>query len=194
MLIQVGQVIDQVLRVLLLVALGTAVTVALTSWAVRRGLLEAFGTWSRWVRRWSDPLLAPVERQLVRQGRNPQEGPIWFLGVVAVSGILVLNLTRWLVGTIATIATLSQAGPLPVLAFLANLLYSALLMALLVRVIGSWVGGTRWTAVIRWAYTLTDWVVLPIQKRLPPFGPFDVSPILAYFVLLILRSLVLGLL
>jgi YggT family protein len=95
---------------------------------------------------------------------------------------------------VVTIAALGEGGPLPVIGFLVDLLYSALLLALLVRVIGSWVGATRWTTAIRWSYTLTDWLVLPIQKRLPPFGPFDLSPILAYFALLLLRGLVLRIL
>ncbi len=193
-MIQAAQVFDQVLRGLLLVALLASLTVALTAWAIRHKHLDAFSGWSRWVRRWSDPILSPVERQLVRRGRNPQEAPTWLLGIVAVAGILVLSLTRWLVGTAATIAALGEGGTLPVVWFLVNLLYNALLLALLVRVIGSWVGATRWTSLIRWSYTLTDWLVLPIQRRLPPFGPFDLSPILAYFALLLLRSLILGLL
>jgi YggT family protein len=193
-MIQAVRVFDQILRAVLLVGLVVSFTVALTTWAVRNKYLDAFGGWSRWVRRWSDPILAPLERQLVRRGRNPQEAPTWLLGIVAVVGILVLNLTRWLVGTVVTIAALGEGGPLPVIGFLVDLIYSALLLALLVRVIGSWVGATRWTTAIRWSYTLTDWLVLPIQKRLPPFGPFDLSPILAYFALLLVRGLVLRIL
>ena len=136
--------------------------------------------------------MRPVERWLVRIGRNPQEGPVWLLGIVAVGGILLLSVSRWLVGTIVTVTALGRSGPLAVAGFVVNLAYSLILLALLVRVIGSWVGGSRWTPLIRWAFLLTDWIVLPIQRRLPPFGPFDVSAVVAYIVLLVLRGLVLA--
>ena len=45
-----------------------ALLVALTHWAVRAKHLGAFGAWPRFVRGWSDPLLKPLERRIVRSG------------------------------------------------------------------------------------------------------------------------------
>jgi uncharacterized protein YggT (Ycf19 family) len=44
------------------------------------------------------------------------------------------------------------------------------------------------------AWLLTDWLVEPIRRRLPPFGPLDLSPLVAYFALVLLRALVFSLL
>ncbi|MCL4866027.1 MAG: YggT family protein, partial [Gemmatimonadales bacterium] len=35
----------------------------------------------------------------------------------------------------------------------------------------------------------TEWLVAPIRRRMPPMGPFDLSPIVAYFALILLRAL-----
>lgn len=38
-------------------------------------------------------------------------------------------------------------------------------------------------------YALTEWILAPIRRRLPPFGIIDASPIVAYLLLLLLRAL-----
>lgn len=41
---------------------------------------------------------------------------------------------------------------------------------------------------------LTDWIIVPIRRVLPPFGIIDASPIAAYFALYLLRGLVMSVL
>ena len=41
-------------------------------------------------------------------------------------------------------------------------------------------------------FALTDWLILPIARRLPPMGTLDLSPFVAYLVLLLLRAFVAG--
>jgi len=184
--------LDAFLRFLALGALLLGILVAATHWAVREGRLEAFGSWPRFVRRWSDPILEPLERGLARRGRNPQEAPLWLLGIVVVVGIVLLSVTRWIVAFFYRAAALRHAGTLGVVVFVLELGFNLMILSLLVRVIGSWLGAGRYNPLTRWTYVLTDWLVIPIQRRLPPFGPFDVSPIVAYIVLLVLRWAVLG--
>jgi uncharacterized protein YggT (Ycf19 family) len=38
---------------------------------------------------------------------------------------------------------------------------------------------------------LTEWFLAPLRRVLPTFGPFDISPFVAYFLLYIVRSAVL---
>jgi uncharacterized protein YggT (Ycf19 family) len=64
-------------------------------------------------------------------------------------------------------------------------------MALLVRVIGTWFGAGR-RGRLRPAWVMTDWLVEPIRRRLPALGPVDVSPIVAWFVLILARALLLA--
>jgi YggT family protein len=185
----VVSLLDTVLRLGVLAAAAGAAVVALTHWAVRSGRIPAFGPWARGVRKLSDPVLRPLERALVRWGRNPQQAPLWLLGLVIVSGILVLTFARWLVGFMLTLDSLRHAGPRAWISFAVDLGFNVLLLALLIRVVGSWLGAGRYHRLTRPCYLLTDWLVEPIRRRLPPLGPVDASPVVAYIGLLVLRWL-----
>jgi uncharacterized protein YggT (Ycf19 family) len=37
---------------------------------------------------------------------------------------------------------------------------------------------------------LTEWLLAPVRRRIPPFGMIDLSPLVAYFVLVLLRFVV----
>ena len=66
--------------------------VALTHWLpCGATAINAFGAWARFVRRWSDPLLRPLERRLVRGGANPQDAPFWLVGIVVVGGLVLIG-------------------------------------------------------------------------------------------------------
>jgi YggT family protein len=41
---------------------------------------------------------------------------------------------------------------------------------------------------------LTDWLLEPLRRLIPPLGMFDISPLVAWLLLILARSLVLGLL
>ena len=60
-------------------------------------------------------------------------------------------------------------------------------LALLVRVIASWLGFTyaRW---MRPVLALTGWMIRPLQRVIPPLGPLDITPIVAYLALILLES------
>ena len=64
-------------------------------------------------------------------------------------------------------------------------------LALVARVIMSWVGGT-YSRIGQLAYKLTEWVLGPLRGVLPNIGMVDISPMVAYFVLSLVRGFVLG--
>jgi YggT family protein len=172
---------------------GTAV-VALTQWAVRQRHLEPFGALPRTVRRLSDPLVTRVERRLVRWGKNPQDAPLWLLGFTIIGGILLLSLLGWLTGWISQLILLAGASPRAWARWGVNTAFQIVMLALIVRVVASWFGKGPYTPWLRLAYRLTDWLVNPIRRLLPPFGMIDLSPLVAYVALILLRGLLLALL
>lgn len=167
-----------------------AAVVAGTHWAVREGKLSPFGGWARFVRSWSDPLLRPIERRLLRSGANPQQAPWWLLGIAVLGGLALLALLRWLLGFLYTLATIGEYGSRAALAMVVSSLFSVLIAALMIRVIASWFGIGPYGRVMRIVRAMTDWLLEPIQRALPNVGPLDLSPLVAYFVLLVTRSLV----
>ena len=67
--------------------------------------------------------------------------------------------------------------------------YKVLVAALFVRVIAGWLGYHRYTRWLRPVYVLTDWVVEPLRRVLPPLGRFDWSPLAAWLVLMLLQRI-----
>ena len=181
-------------RALVVLALAYASIVALTHWAVRSGRIEPFGAWARFVRRLSDPVLQPLERRVIRSGGNPQNAPYWLLGIVIGLGLVLLSVTLWLIELIVRITYMARSGPELWIQTLVSFLFTVLMTAILVRVIGSWVGIGPYRKWMRPFYLLTDWLIEPIRRLLPPFGMVDFSPMVAWLVLYVVRGFVMGLL
>jgi YggT family protein len=185
--------LDIVVRSLVLFALVYSGIVALTHWAVRSRRIDPFGVWPRLVRRLSDPVLLPVERRVIRAGGSPQNAPIWLLGLVIAGGLLLISLTQWLIGTATTFVLLAQGGPRIWIRVLLNGVFTLLMAAIFIRVIGSWLGIGPYRRWMRPFYLMTDWLIGPIRKILPPMGMFDFSPMVAWLVLYVVRGFVVGL-
>src|SRR6266436_1159482 len=54
-----------------------------------------------------------------------------------------------------------------------------------------WFGYFRYSPWVRPAYVLTDWVVEPIRRVLPPAGGWDWSPLAAWLALWVLKRVLL---
>jgi YggT family protein len=186
--------LDIAVRSIVLLALAFAATIALTHWAVRSRRINPFGAWPRMVRRVSDPILLPLERRVISAGGNPQNAPLWLLGLAIGGGLLLLSLTQWLIGTAAGLVLLVQGGVRVWLQVLLSAVFTILMTAILIRVIGSWLGIGPYRKWMRPIYALTNWLIDPIRGILPPVGIFDFSPMVAWLVLYVVRGFVLGML
>jgi YggT family protein len=186
--------LDIAVRSIVLLALAFAATVALTHWAVRSRRINPFGAWPRLVRRISDPILLPLERRVINAGGNPQNAPLWLLGLVIGAGLLLLSLTQWLINTAAGLVLLAQGGVRVWIQVLMSAVFTILMAAILIRVIASWLGIGPYRKWMRPVYALTNWLIDPIRRILPPVGIFDFSPMVAWLVLYVVRGFVLGLL
>jgi YggT family protein len=186
--------LDIAVRSLVLLALVFAATVALTHWAVRSRRIDPFAAWPRLVRRISDPILLPLERRVISAGGSPQNAPLWLLGLFIGGGLLLLSLTQWLISTAAGLVLLAHGGPRVWIEVLLSAVFTILMAAILIRVIASWLGIGPHRKWMRPVYALTNWLIDPIRRILPPVGIFDFSPMVAWLVLYVLRGFVLGLL
>jgi len=184
--------LDYATRALVIFALSYASIVAVTYWAVRTRRINPFGVWPRFTRRISEPILLPLERRVIRAGGSPQDASFWLLGLVIVAGLLLLSLVHWLIGMTATMAALSYAGPRAWLRFVLGGVFTLLMAAIFIRVIVSWLGLSPYSRWMRPVMALTDWLIEPIRRILPPFGMLDFSPMVAWLVLWVIRGFVMG--
>src|SRR5881398_1454994 len=152
-------------------AFSLSVLVAFASWLVRARRVSPFGALGRMLRAMSEPVIRPVE-----------------------AGVVLLSLLDWAVRTLYGIAAAAGRGPRAMLGFLIGALYGLVFAALLVRVIGAWFGVFRYSRWMRPVYALTDWLVEPIRRVLPPMGALDWSPLVACLVLWLLKQLLLSVL
>jgi YggT family protein len=166
--------------------------VAGTHWAVRARRLSPFGGWPRFVRRISEPLLMPLERRIIRSGGSPGDAPLWLLGIVVVGGLVLISLVRWAIGFAYELGALTQAGPRVWLIEAVSGVFWILRIALLIRVIASWFGVSPYSKWMRLFAALTEWILQPLRRVLPPFGPFDMSPLVAYLLLWVAQLIVVG--
>lgn len=186
--------LDAALRIVVVSLFLASVTIALTHWAVRQGHIGAFGAWPRLVRRLSDPVVRPLERRLVRGGRNPQDAPLWLAGIVLFGGLVLLWLARGLAGALVNLQFAAAGGPRAMLRIAIRMAAGLLKIALIVRVIGSWFGRGEYSRWLRPAYWLTDWLVRPLRRLIPQVAMFDLTPLVAYIAVLLAEGLLLSLL
>lgn len=171
-----------------LILLATAV--AATHWAVQRRYLSPFSWWSRTVRSLSDPALRPLEQRLLRTGANPSDASWWLVGAAAVAGLAVLGAVRWAISLGYSVTVLSGAPPLTIARVALCWAIGLLQGAIVVRMVATWLGASPYAGWMRLLAKLTDWLILPIRRRLPMSGPVDLSPAVAYLILLLLRTLI----
>lgn len=183
-----------IVRSVVVVALVYAALVALTTWLVRTKRLSPFGAWPRFMRRISEPVLLPLERRIIRAGGSPQDAPFWLLGIAVIGGLLLISLVGWFIGFVYELAALSQAGPRTWLIVAVQWTFRILMVALLIRVFASWFGVSPYTKWMRPVVALTDWILDPLRRVLPPFGPLDLSPLVAYLLLSIAEAALIRLL
>ncbi len=179
------------LRYVVFAAFAASALVALASWLVRTRRISPFGALGRTLRSASDPLIRPVETRLVRAGGNPAHAGWWLVVAVAAAGVLLVTLGNWLVETAYGVAAAFSAGPRAAIALAVVVAYKIIVVALVVRVLASWLGYFRYSRWLRPAYALTDWVVEPIRRVLPPTGGLDWSPLAAWLALWVLERLLL---
>ena len=187
-------VLDFAVRIIVIAALAYASLVAVAHWAVRSRRINPFGSGARFMRKASDPVLLPLERRVIRFGGSPQNAPLWLLGIVIGAGLLLLSLTSWLIGTATGLMLIADGGPRIWVRVLVDALFTVLMAAILIRVIGSWLGMGPYNRWMRPAYALTNWLIDPIRRILPPMGIIDFSPMVAWLVLFVVRGFVRGML
>jgi YggT family protein len=130
----------------------------------------------------TNPALVPLRRVIPAIGR---------LDTAAVVLILILEIFGvWIVSRIAS----SPLDPVQVMFFGVTKLLATLLMTyfflIIAAVLLSWIGGSLRHPVIPLVYQLTEPVMAPIRKVIPPIAGIDLSPVFALvgirFLLLLL--------
>ena len=183
---------DAVIQLLRTALLSIAVVfgvICVLDWAVRTRKISPFNAVARFCRSTVDPFIAPIERRVVRAGGAPASAPLWALAAVVIGGILLLTLLDVIRLEVIRSIIASQEGSAGIFHLLVSWTFTILKLALVVRVISSWLPISPHSGWIRWSYALSEPILAPLRRIVPNFSGLDLTPILAYFLLNIIESL-----
>jgi YggT family protein len=152
-------------------------------WLVRTRKLDPFGPVARFMRRYVQPLITPVERRVVRAGGLPSSAPWWALVFVVLAGIVAITLLQFLRAELASAVSAIGTGPAAIYRMLVVWTFRILQLALIVRVILSWVRAVPGSWYSRWSWRLTEWLLRPLRRVIPPLGMIDITPLIAWLLL-----------
>jgi YggT family protein len=186
--------VSHVFRVALL-AIGVLLAViAALDWASRARRLNPFGAVARFMRNHVDPRLGGVERQVVRMGGQLSSTPWWALLAYVVCAALAIALVDAVIGLVLDARFALGRGAPGVLLLLVHWTFAFLKIALLVRVVVSWVPRLAYSRWLSWSFGATDWMLRPLRRVVPSLGVIDITPLVAYFALVIVEWLVMSVL
>lgn len=179
--------VSHLVRTLVFASVAILAVLFLLDWLARTRKLNPFNPIARSVRRAVDPLILPIERRVVRAGGLPSSAPIWALVGAVILGVILVSGVDWVLGSIVSLWFAATSGPMGLFVFLVRLTFGVLQLALLVVVVVSWLPISPYSPWVRWAFALTEPILRPLRGIVPSLGAFDITPIVAYFVLQILE-------
>ena len=155
--------------------------------------LNPFAWTSRTVRRLTDSFVMPVRGSLRNVGMDPKFAPLVVILVVIILGYFVGQLAETIVATIVGIWQSVQRGAvISVVGFIIHGLLSIYLILIIARVVFSWGQVSYRNRVMRFLINATEPLLGPMRRMLPPLGGFDISPIVAGFIIWFLLGAVSG--
>lgn len=142
------------------------------------------------VRRWTDPLVNPVRRIVVQMGFSPNVAPLVVILFALVLGYFASEFINAFLGTVLGLVISTQRGA-PI-SFLGYLLYGFLvgyMLLIFARIVFSWVANPH-SRVLHFLIHVTEPVLAPFRRVIPPVGMMDISPMIVMFLLDLLRRAV----
>lgn len=141
---------------------------------------------SQFLVRVTNPLLVPMRKVIPALGKFDTAAIVLMLVLQLVSVFIVISLRGVSVPFLSLL--MYTVGEL----FL--LLINIFLVSILVQVILSWINQGGYSPVNSLLYSLTNPILKPIQRIIPPLSGIDLSPLFAMIGLQVIRMLILPLL
>ena len=155
--------------------------------------LNPFSWLALTVRRLTDPMLMPVRRALTGFGVDPKVAPLITILLAILVGWFAIQLTDSILGTIAGV--LMSAQQRRFIALVGYILYGMLdiySILIFIRIIFSWGMVSYRNRIMRFLVNVTDPLLVPLRRMIPPFGMLDLSPIVAFILIWLFKAAIAG--
>ena len=148
------------------------------------------------LRRSTEPVLAPVRAVLRGSRLDPKVAPFIAVILIIVAGYLVVLVVGSVLNTIAgiihAVSSRQLGAPVAIIGYLLFGFLSLYTLAMFIRIIFSWVGMSYANRLVRFLFIITEPLLGPLRRTIPPMGMFDVSPIVAFIILWLCKAAVAG--
>ncbi len=156
-----------------------------------------FGTIGRFsykLKKHTDRMVYPVARFLARMKVDTRIAPLITILVFCVVGYFILQLFYNLFFTVDGVASsIKEASITRVVGYLLYGFLGIYSLLIVVRIVMSWVTSSG-NALMRFLLKVTDPIMEPFRRIIPPLGMFDISPIVVLFLIHFLQMAVAGVL
>ena len=142
------------------------------------------------LRSWTDPLVNPVRRPLAQFGFSPNIAPLVVILVAILLGYFASQFAFTVLATVQRLI-LSVRDGRPI-AFVGSLIFGALAvysLLIFMRIVVSW-GASPHNRLLHFLIRVTEPVLGPFRRIIPPLGMFDISPIIVLLLLDLLQRAV----
>ena len=155
--------------------------------------LNPFGWASRTLRRLTDPFVVPVRGTLRQVGVDPKFAPLVVILVSILLGYFLLQLVATIAMTVTGVITSLETGAIiSVLGFILYGLISIYILLIFMRIIFSWGMVSYTNRIMRFLVNATEPLLAPLRRIIPPLGPVDISPIVAFLILWLFQAAIAG--
>ncbi len=153
--------------------------------------------WStRTVRRATDPVITPVRRMLMAFRIDPKVAPFIAVLAIIVAGYLLIQVAGSILNTIAGVMYAGSSGqvgaPVAIIGYLIFGFLGLYTLAIFIRIIFSWIALSYVNPFMRFLIRITEPLLAPLRRTIPPVGMFDISPIVAFLILWLCQAAVAG--
>jgi YggT family protein len=155
--------------------------------------LNPFAWTSRTVRRLSDGLVIPVRGGLRQLGMDPKFAPLAVILVVILLGFYFISLVRTIAEMVAGVWMSAQSGKgFAVLGYILYGLLSIYLLLIVIRIVFSWGRVSYQNRLMKFLVDVTEPLLGPLRRMIPPLGWIDISPIVAILIVWLFQQAVAG--
>lgn len=155
--------------------------------------LNPFGWISRTTHRLTDGVLIPVRGGLRNFGMDPKFAPLVVILLVILLGYFFLQLVGAIASTIKGVLVSVHDGAM--ISVLGYILYGAIsiyILLIIIRIVFSWGRVSYRNRIMRFLFDVTEPLLGPLRRIIPPLGWIDISPIVAFIILWLFQAAIAG--
>ncbi len=155
--------------------------------------LNPFGWISLTTRRLTDSIISPIRRGLVGFGIDPKYSPLVMILITILLGWFVLQLVSSIANTIVgVLLSVQNQAVVPIFGYVLYGLLDFYMALILIRIIFSWAMVSYSNRVMRMLVNVTEPLLGPLRRLIPPVLMFDISPIVAFLILMLFKAAIQG--